>query len=289
VRRLLITFAFLLAVAIDASGQVLLNNAERDRPLYTSVLAFLNETITANQLEADLREYARAYEAKPYKVGRATIEWTKFPQERLFALLRVIAAITGPAYEAFNKGELTVAQTAVKVAPFFLMWEGYGMDGPPGDSAARLRIDELLAEVHKFSATTINPFFGTVAEAYTSPDVGVAIDAAPRMFLVPDNVCAKAPHARVLESPAPSLELRTGEPFPITELVIIARDQTGALLPRVPIAIDVEVFDPPLLNHLSNAMPENHLHPLRPGAFRVRARTWCSDTPVQLLIPAVIR
>jgi hypothetical protein len=289
VSRLLVTLAFLVAVAGDVSAQVLLADAKRDRPLYTSVLAFLNDTITINQLEADLREYARAFEEKPYKVGRSPIEWMKFPQERLFALLRVIATITGPAHEAFTKGELTAAQTAVKVAPFFLIWEGYGIDPPTDDALSRVRADELMDEIQVYSGPAINLTFVHVAEGYASFQQGRGVRVAPRMFSAPDNVCASAPSPSSLYSPADQAELHVGQPFPIGRLVIEARDETGRLLPGVPIAIEVEAVEPPVLNTQSNAMPENHLHPVRPGTFRVRVRTICSETPIQVLIPAVIR
>jgi hypothetical protein len=94
VRKLFVAFTLLIATAVDASAQILLADAQRDRPLYTSLLAFLNDTIAASQLEAELREYARAFEARPYKVGRAPIEWSKFPQERVFAVLGIIGRIT---------------------------------------------------------------------------------------------------------------------------------------------------------------------------------------------------
>jgi hypothetical protein len=267
----------------------LLADAKRDRPLYTSVLAFLNEKTTANQLEADLREYARAFEARPYKVGRQPIEWMTFPQERLFALLRVIHSVTGSAHEAFTKGKLTAAQTAVRVAPFFLIFEGYGIDPATDDALSRVRADELMDEIQVYSGPAIDLTFGHVAEGYASRQEGLGVRVAPRMFSASDNVCASVPHTTSLHSPSDRVELRAGQPFSIDRLVIEARDESGRLLQGVPIAIEVEIVEPSVLNTQPNAMPENHLHPLRPGTFRVRARTICSETPIQVLIPAVIR
>jgi hypothetical protein len=289
VKRLLVTLAVLLGVTADVSAQILLTNPERDRPLYTAVLAFLNDTISATQLEADLREYARAFEARPYKVGRERIEWMTFPQERLFAVLRIIGTITAPAHEAFTKGELTAAQTAVKVAPFFLIWQGYGIDPPTDDALSRVRTDELVDEIGVYSGPEVDLTFGHVAEGFASRREGVGVHVAPRMFSAPDNVCASVPHTASLHSPSHRIELQAGKPFPITDFVIEARDAVGQLLQNVPIAIEVEAVEPPVLNTQSNATPENHLHPLRPGTFRMRARTICAEKPVQVFISAVIK
>lgn len=131
--------------------------------------------------------------------------------------------------------------------------------------------------------------FGHTAEGYSSADERTGIRAAPKMFLAPDNVCATAPAAATLRGPQRRIELRAGVPFPINTLVVVAQDRAGAVVPRVPIAIEVEVVNPPLLNHRSDATPENHLHPVRAGSFRIRARTWCDARPVRIDIPAVIR
>jgi hypothetical protein len=222
-------------------------------------------------------------------VGVANIEWDKVPQERLFAFVRVTSGLITPVQQAYFRGELSAAQAAVKMAPFFVMWPGYGIDPPADDPLSRQRTEDLLGKFREYSGPAIDAWFGTVAEAYTSPDAGTGVNAAPRMFLVPDNVCATAPRPAALHAPADAIELHVGQPFPFKSLVIVARDEAGAVVPRVPIAIEVERSDPPLVNTQSDAMPENHLHPVRPGAFRLRARTICSDTPVQVLIPVVVR
>ena len=150
--KTLVTLALMLAATLPASGQGFTIDPARDLALTATIRAFLDDNLTADQLERDLREYAREFEARPYNVGTANIDWEKLAQERLFAFVRVLAAITMPVQQAFLKGELTPAQAALKMAPFFLMWSGYGMDAPPGEQAARARIYELLLEIGKFHA-----------------------------------------------------------------------------------------------------------------------------------------
>jgi hypothetical protein len=288
-RKLLLVLTLIAAVPGRAAAQSLHIDAARDLGLLTSVRGFLEGALSAAQLETELREYAREFEARPYKVGVAKIEWDKVPQERLFAFMRITSRLNAPVHEEYFKGELSAAQAAIKIAPFLLMWPGYGMDPPANDPLSRQRTEHLLATIREYSAPADDFLFGTVAEAYTSPDAGTGVNAAPRMFLVPDNVCATAPRPAALHAPSDAVELHAGQPFPFNSLVIVARDEAGAVLPRVPIVIEVERIAPPLLNAQSNAMPENHLHPIRPGSFRIRARTWCGDKPVQVDMPAVVR
>jgi hypothetical protein len=289
VGKLLFVLTLITAVPGAAAGQSLHIDAARDLGLQTSIRGFLDGTLSATQLETELREYAREFEARPYKVGVANIEWDKVPRERLFAFLRVMSRLDAPVHEKYFKGELSAAQAAVQIAPFLLMWPGYGMDPPTDDPLSRQRIEDLLAKVREYSALADDFLFGTVAEAYTSPDAGTGVNAALRLFPVPDNVCATAPRPAALHAPADSIELQVGQPFPLNRIVIVARDEAGAVVARVPIAIEVERSEPPLVNTQSDAMPENHLHPVRHGAFRLRARTICLDTPVQVLIPVVVR
>ena len=134
----------------DASARNFATDQSRDLALHTPVQAFLNGTITAEQLETELREYARAFEAHPYKVGVAKIDWQKLPQPRLFAFARAVSRMTHPALDAFYKGELTASQAALKVAPFFVMWPGYGIDPPSATALAQEQTTELLAKIGEY-------------------------------------------------------------------------------------------------------------------------------------------
>ena len=100
---------------------------------------------------------------------------------------------------------------------------------------------------------------------------------------------AKSSRPAALEAVGRGSELHVGEPFPVNRLTIVARDRSGKLLGPVPIAIEVDDGDPPLLNTKSDAIAESRLQPLRPGAFRFRARTICPHPPVQVVIAASVR
>jgi hypothetical protein len=151
VGKFLVVMLMLLFTPFSARGQMLSIDPTRDLALQDTVQAFLDDKLTANQLEAELRSYIQQFEARPYKVRTMKIDWEKVPQERMFAFAKVSARITGPPTAAFFRGELTAAQTAVKIAPFFLIWPGYGMDPPGADSLSRQRTDELLEKIRTFA------------------------------------------------------------------------------------------------------------------------------------------
>ena len=131
-------------------GRFLATDPSRDLALHATVQAFLNSTITVDQLETDLRGYAREFEAGPYKVGAAKIDWEKVPQDRMFAFVRAASNITHPTIAAFFEGELTASQAALKVAPFFLMWPGHGIDPPSATALAQEQTEELLAKIREY-------------------------------------------------------------------------------------------------------------------------------------------
>jgi hypothetical protein len=224
--------AAIFAAIFQAAAQTLEIDPARDRAFHALVQAFLDDTVTPEQLDTDLREY-------------------------------VAARITLPAQQAFFKGELTAAEAAVKMAPFVLIWRGYGMDPPDASPLTRERTQELMREIGEFAASEDDFVFGQIAEVLHRP--------------------------AVLDAPAGPLELKVGELFPLDRIVIVARDEVGTLLGPVPIAIEVDDTEPPLLNTRSDAIAESKLQPLRPGSFRFRARTICPYPSIHLLVPASIR
>ncbi len=286
--KTLVALVLMVAAPCYAVAQIVQIDRARDFALHAIVRGFLDGTLPANQLDIDLAEYAHAFEADPYKVGTANIDWIKVPQEQIFAFMRGTSRITQPALEAFFKGELSASHAALKIAPFFLMWPGFGIDPPGTDLVSRQRTDELLARIREYSATMDDLRFGRVAEGYTSRDEATGAHVARRMFSAPDNICANAPRPAALHVTSDRIELQVGKPYPISRLVIVGRDEAGTVLRDVPIAIEVEIVEPPLLNTQSNAMPENHLHPVRPGFFRIRVRAICTDTSIQIFMEAVI-
>jgi hypothetical protein len=151
VGKFLIMVLTLLFTPSSATGQILSIDPKRDLALQDTVQAFLDDKLTANQLEAELRRYIQQFETRPYRVRSLKIDWLKVPQERMFAFSKVSGRITGPPTAAFFRGELSAAQAALKIAPFFLIWPGYGMDPPNTDSQSRQRTDELLEKIGAFA------------------------------------------------------------------------------------------------------------------------------------------
>jgi hypothetical protein len=125
-------------------------NANETDPHHPSQ-AFLDDKLTTNQLELELRRYMQQFETKPYRVRTLKIDWEAVPRERTFAFAKVSARITGPPAAAFFRGELSAAQAALKIAPFLLIWPGHGIEPTNTDSLSRQRTDELLKQIRAFA------------------------------------------------------------------------------------------------------------------------------------------
>jgi hypothetical protein len=143
----------LLSSPFSVMSQVLAVDATRDLALQNTVQAFLDDKLTASQLEAELRSYVGQFEARPYKVCTMKIDWQKLPQESVFAFVKVYSRITGPPIAAFFNGDLSAAQAAAKVAPFFLIWPGHGLDPPGADLPSQQRTNELLESIRAFAGS----------------------------------------------------------------------------------------------------------------------------------------
>jgi hypothetical protein len=126
---------------------------ERDRILYARLNEFLEGKLTSDQLEVELRRYGQDFAVQPYRVKSAPIDWQKVPQDRLMRFVELIGRIIAPPQQAFFRGELTATEAAKAVAPFFLLWRGYGMDPPPdADALWHQRADELLRLISEYAA-----------------------------------------------------------------------------------------------------------------------------------------
>jgi hypothetical protein len=131
-----------------------------------------------------------------------------------------------------------------------------------------------------------------VGEGFSSRAPGDGIEVAYRMFSVPDfsEICHKARASEVvrLRSPLPRLRLPVGRPFVRARLKIVALDASGAVLPRVPIA--VEVNGPPnILVSPTNTNADGSLTATVPTQVRFRIRTICNGPGVQTFVRADVR
>ena len=132
--------------------------------------------------------------------------------------------------------------------------------------------------------------FVHVAEGFTSSTPHDGIDAAYRMFSLPDmqSVCNKAQAASVtrLVPVTTSTQLRVHEAFSLGSLKVIALASSGSVVPHVPIHVEIEETWPPVLDLQSDHIVDAYLTPLRPGRFRFRIRTICAGKGAETSINA---
>jgi hypothetical protein len=136
------------------------------------------------------------------------------------------------------------------------------------------------------------PDFGTVSEGFTSPNRTTGIDAAYRMFSGSnfDKACEGSKVPFRLVSPNRLVTLRVGEWFPLSRFVVVGEDRSGDVLPSLPIMIEVERKEPPLLNLRTDMISTGRgLLSIQTGRFRFRARTICEGTSAKVFIEAVVR
>jgi hypothetical protein len=131
--------------------------------------------------------------------------------------------------------------------------------------------------------------FGHVAQGLTSSRPTETIEAGYRMFSLPDfkSVCENAHSAQVtkLRPSTSRIRLRVGKPFTPSALKIVALDASGSVLPKVPIAIEVELWTK-VLDGKSEHISDGTVTPVRPGTFRFRIRTICEGPAVEIFIDA---
>ena len=135
------------------------------------------------------------------------------------------------------------------------------------------------------------PGFGTVGEGFTSPNRATGINADYRMFSLStfDKTCKASKRPFRLASPNQVVTLRVGEWFPLHRLIVVGMDRKGRVLRPLPIMLEVEDQNPPLLNLRTDMISDGRgLLPIRTGRFRFRARTICDGTSADVFIQAVV-
>ena len=126
-----------------------------------------------------------------------------------------------------------------------------------------------------------------IAEGLTADSADGAMVTEPRMFSTPD-LPTRCSHASSLARLAATdrVNVRIGEPFSLGALRVVALDGAGAIIPRVPVVIEVEPVSPPILD-LSSERLERGPIAMRPGAFMIRVRTICPGLEAApVMIPA---
>ena len=130
--------------------------------------------------------------------------------------------------------------------------------------------------------------FAQIAEGRTSTKAGATITAGYRMFSAPevDTVCQRARAHDVvrLRTSAETIRLRVGRPFEPRRLTIDALDARGALVPGVPIAIEIDADS----KRVDASIADGVIRPVAIGDLRIRIRTICAGPVVELFMTARI-
>lgn len=132
--------------------------------------------------------------------------------------------------------------------------------------------------------------FVTIAEGMTSTSPQEGIRVGYRMFTAPDlqAACTNSKQPASLFFRNASLLLRIGRRFHLGQLVVLAVNGSGQILPPVPIALDAELKDPPLLDLKSDSLSDTSILPLASGRLRLRARTVCPSQSVGNTLPVIV-
>ena len=117
------------------------------------IWGFLEGRRTAKELSVALRDCALSPDIGLRAFVAVNIDWKQVGMERMLAVAEVIGEITSPVLESFFAGLISADEAAVQVAPFFLMWRGFGLDAAADDDPnGRIRAEELerkIAELYE--------------------------------------------------------------------------------------------------------------------------------------------
>jgi hypothetical protein len=146
----------------------------------------------------------------------------------------------------------------------------------------------------RYRARHLPEYYVQVGEATTAATLTEGIRVSPRMFTANDLVDAcreTRPVARLEIVPA-ALELPVDGRYPLNRISIVAVNTQGvAIVPGVPIVLETEDTTPPVVQLRSDDPDFNAgvLHVVRPGNFRVRARTICGAPFAEVTVYGTVR
>ena len=129
-----------------------------------------------------------------------------------------------------------------------------------------------------------------IAEGLSSPSITEGIRVAPRMFSAPQLVeaCRTAvPVARLKVEPS-ELILTAGNLYQLSSITVVAVDAADIAVPDVPIILEAEDTNPPVLRLRSDDpdLDEGRIRVLGPGKFRMRIRTTCGLPQAETVVEA---
>ena len=146
----------------------------------------------------------------------------------------------------------------------------------------------LLAALATGCAARRDRRYVQIAEGLSSPTITDGIRVAPRMFSAPSLVdaCKNATAVRRLDVAPDALELLRGNRFSLDSLTVVAVDDADIAVPGLPIVLEVEDTEPPVLQLRSDDPDLNagRLLAIGTGEFRLRVRTICGPPYAEIVV-----
>ena len=131
-------------------------------------------------------------------------------------------------------------------------------------------------------------YYVQIAEGLSSATVTEGIQVAPRLFSAPQIVeaCRTAVPVARLEVEPDELELTEGNVYSLNSLTVVAIDAADIAVPGVPIILEAEDRNPPVLQLRSDDpdLNEGRVRVIAPGRFRMRIRTTCGLPQVETVV-----
>jgi hypothetical protein len=130
--------------------------------------------------------------------------------------------------------------------------------------------------------------FVRIAEGLTSPTLAEGIRVAPRMFSAPMlvDVCKSSTAVDRLKASPGTLELSRGSRYSLSSLTVVAVNGADIAVPGLPIVLEVEDREPPVLQLRSDDpdLNQGRVLAIGTGSFRMRVRTMCGDPFTETVI-----
>ena len=131
-------------------------------------------------------------------------------------------------------------------------------------------------------------YFVQIAEGLTSPTITEGIRVAPRMFSAPALVdaCKEIKIVERLEVAPQTLELAVGTRYSLNTLTVVAVNGADIAVPGLPIVLEVEDTEPPVLQVRSDDPDLNagRILAVAAGEFRMRVRTMCGTPYAETVV-----
>ena len=128
----------------------------------------------------------------------------------------------------------------------------------------------------------------TIGEALSSPSLEDSIKFSWRMFTVMDleSRCRTARAAEVVQVRSEVLPLRlpVGQPFRPGSLKVVALNASGAILPNIPLMIDVSGSEKIFARENLDKLPDGSMTPVTPAHVRFHVRTICPGTGAETFV-----